>query len=194
MGSPRRTIIAGTGTIVAGIAGAWTVLSDEGDDGTSNTQSQAEGGTTSKPANATREANASRDDAPAHSDLPEAATPEANPEIETNDSVIAEAGEVGQTEPTSDNVAISSPKITTSQRGAILTVTVRNTVDIPVTVDLEVAFPANGTRLTTSWGGVTGLCPSKSAEVVLRVRGQRYAKATDYRVLTKEVSPTMAAR
>lgn len=32
MDSPRRTIIAGTGTIVAGIAGAWTVFSDEGKD------------------------------------------------------------------------------------------------------------------------------------------------------------------
>lgn len=101
---------------------------------------------------------------------------------------------MGQTEPTTKDIEISETELTTSERGAVLTTTVTDTTDIAVTVDLEAAFLANGRRLTTSWGGVTGLTPGNSAEVVIRVRGEQYAKATDYRILTKEVSPTVTTR
>lgn len=33
------------------------------------------------------------------------------------------------------------------------------------------------------------LQPGHSADVVIRVRGEQYAKATDYRILIKEISP-----
>lgn len=193
MGSLRRTIIAGTGTIVAGIVGAWSVLSS-GNENTENASSMSpqSGGrnaseNTSIAGTRDSRTNTSRENVTHQSDLPEAAHPEANPRgPETNDSVIAEPGEVGQTEPTTQDIEISNTKLATSERGAVLTTTVTNTADVAVTVDLEVAVLEDGKRLTTAWGGVTGLKPEKSTDLVIRSRGSEYATVTDYRI-TKHV-------
>lgn len=186
MASYRSKIIGGTGAIVATVTGAaWAILGDDEKGAQQATEPTDGNGTvvSSPPkgppaGNITRSNNTTTDGE--EPEYPAAATPEANPEVETNDSVIADPGEIENTGPTKSDIEISGAQLTTDQRGATVRGNITNTSDTQITVELKIKILEDEQQLTYRLTETTGLPPGESWEFGVQARGAEYSEATGY--------------
>lgn len=188
MGSLRRNVVVGTTAVVTGVVGtAWAVLggdSDGDDTGAHSSSSRSPPNATdgSSSGNERPRPNTTATSNGSESTYPDAANPAPNPDVETNDSVIANASEVGRTEPTTVDVAISNTRFSTGDDVA-LEATATNNANVAMTVDLRIVFLNDtGDQVTYRLTGVTSLEPGETWDFSATVRGSKADAIMDYRI------------